>query len=57
MKMSGQLGCRASEPARQPSRLKGLTRDPNIRQVLGYLVRGPTGGRPAGSQLAALVSA
>ena len=28
MKRSGQLGCRASEPARQPSRLKGLTRDP-----------------------------
>ena len=28
MKRSGQLGCRASEPARQPLRLKGLTRDP-----------------------------
>lgn len=28
MKWSGQLGCRASEPARQPTRLKGLTRDP-----------------------------
>ena len=28
MKRSGQLGCRASEPARQPPRLKGLTRDP-----------------------------
>ena len=28
MKRSGQLGCRASEPTRQPSRLKGLTRDP-----------------------------
>lgn len=57
MKRSGQLGCRASEPARQPSRLKGLTRDPNTRQVLGCLARGPTGGRPAGSQLAAVVSA
>ena len=57
MKRSGQLGCRASEPARQPSRLKGLTRDPNTRQVLGCLARGPTGGRPAGSQLAALESA
>lgn len=57
MKWSGQLGCRASEPARQPSRLKGLTRTPNIRQVLGCLASGPTGGRPAGSQLAATVSA
>ena len=57
MKRSGQLGCRASEPARQPSRLKGLTRYPNTRQVLGCLARGPTGGRPAGSQLAATVSA
>ena len=28
MKRSGQLGCRTSEPARQPLRLKGLTRDP-----------------------------
>ena len=28
MKKSGQLGCRTSEPARQPLRLKGLTRDP-----------------------------
>lgn len=57
MKRSGQLGCRASEPTRQPSRLKGLTRYPNTRQVLGCLARGPTGGRPAGSQLAAPVSA
>ena len=47
MKRSGQLGCRASEPTRQPSRLKGLTRYPNTRQVLGCLARGPTGGRPA----------
>lgn len=51
--MSGQLGCRESEPARQPSRLKDLTRDPNTRQVPGCLARGPTGSRPAGSQLAA----
>ena len=57
MKRSGQLGCRTSEPARQPSRLKGLTRDPNTRQVPGCLARGPTGGRPAGSQLVAPVSA
>lgn len=28
MRRSGQLGCRTSEPARQPTRLKGLTRDP-----------------------------
>ena len=57
MKWSDQLGCRMSEPARQPSRLKGLTRDPYLRQVPGCLARGPTGGRPAGSQLAAVVSA
>ena len=57
MKRSGQLGCRASESARQPPRLKGLTRDPYLRQVLGCLTRGPTGGPPAGCQLAALVSA
>ena len=52
MKRSGQLGwptgtcpkhrdCGGSDPR------------PDVRQVLGCLARGPTGGRPAGSQLAA----
>lgn len=35
MKRSGQLGCRASEPTRQPSRLKGLTRYPMFGKVFG----------------------
>ena len=36
---------------------KGSDPRPDVRQVLGCLARGPTGGRPAGSQLAAVVSA